>query len=135
MLCDKCHTNEAKVVVRHSISGKVSQFHFCERCANEQGLVGGRMILKIPMPANFGITLPSGPQFREQPLRSSTLEREFEEMIVAPMHKREQTGGTLLERRVEALKEEKKKAVKNEDYKTAAELRDRVRELEKKISE
>lgn len=130
MICDKCHLKEASVMVNHVINGHTSVFHFCERCAQEQGLLGmGRLLFKIPMP-NFGLVVPSNLYREAKGLEEdTTLDSDFEELIQGPLLLKEGVGETYLEQKIEELKREKDKAIKNEDYRSAAMLRDRIKEL------
>lgn len=135
MICDKCHLSQASVVVNHVINGHASVFHFCERCAQEQGLLaGGRIMFRLPMP-NFGLVVPSN-LFPESPhsLAADNLETEFEELVTRPLAEKEGSGETLLEKKIDELKRERNKAIKNEDYKSAAMLRDRIKELKNELT-
>jgi len=133
MVCDKCHISLASVVVNHVINGHASVFHFCERCAEEQGLLGGGIMFKLPMP-NFGLVIPSNfyhdrqgsPQLQE-------VDNQFETMVLEPLAEKEGRGETCLEKKISGLKQEKDKAIKNEDYQSAAMLRDRIKELKKQL--
>lgn len=136
MICDKCHLAQASVVVNHVINGRASVFHFCERCAEDQGLLGiGRLLFKIPMP-NFGLVVPSN-LYREEAKslrRDTALDNEFEELIQGPLLLKEGAGESYLEQTISELKKEKDKAIKNEDYKSAAMLRDRINELKSELN-
>lgn len=135
MVCDKCRLVPASVVVNHMINGRSSVFHFCERCAEEQGLLaGGRIMFKLPMP-NFGLVVPSN-FYREaqNSLRTEKGETEFDGLVMKPLAEKEEQGETYLEKRIRELKEERDKAVKNEDYRSAAMLRDRLKELKNELN-
>jgi len=134
MVCDKCHLNEATVVVNHVVNGKATVMHFCEKCAQSQGLLGGKMIFKIPMP-NFGLVVPSRFMNQSPIRRSNSLDKEFEQEILKPLLEKSTDGETILEKKISELKKEKNIAVRNEDYTSAAQIRDRIKELEKKLSE
>jgi len=133
MICDKCHSAVASVVVNHVINGRASVFHFCERCAQEQGLLAGKIMFKLPIP-NFGLVVPSNFYPQQPPLRQDNVSSEFEELIEAPLAEKEDQGETYMERKIKELKKEKDKAVKNEDYRAAAMLRDRIKELKNKLT-
>lgn len=135
MICDKCHIAQASVVVNHVINGRSSVFHFCEKCAEDQGLLGGgRIMFKLPIP-NFGLVVPSN-LYREaqNSLATGNIETEFEELIVKPLAEKENSGETLFEKRISKLKRERNKAIKNEDYRSAAMLSDRIRELKNELT-
>lgn len=135
MICDKCHLAQASVVVNHVINGRSSVFHFCERCAQEQGLMAdGRIMFKLPMP-NFGLVIPSNLYRRAQKsFGDDNIEGQFEELVTAPLRQKENEGETYLEQRISKLKKEKDQAIKNEDYKSAAMLRDRIKELRRELN-
>ncbi|MBU2595334.1 UvrB/UvrC motif-containing protein [Patescibacteria group bacterium] len=135
MICDKCHLSEASVVVNHVINGHTSIFHFCERCAEDQGLLGiGRLLFKIPMP-NFGLVVPSNLYREAKGLgEDTTLDCEFEELIQGPLLLKEGAGESYLEQKINELKKERDKAIKNEEYRSAAMLRDRIKELKKELN-
>ena len=130
MICDKCHLVPASVVVNHVINGHSSVFHFCERCAQEQGLLAdGRIMFKLPM-SHFGLVIPSNFYRRAQKsFGDDNLGVQFEELVAAPLRQKENEGETYLEQTISELKRERDKAVKNEDYSSAAMLRDRIKEL------
>lgn len=133
MICDKCHIAQASVVVNHVINGRASVFHFCEKCAVEQGLLGNRMI-KIPVP-NFGLVVPSNLYNQAGgSLRSSDIDNQFEELVAMPLAAKEASGETYLEKKIDELKQERNKAIKNEDYRAAAMLRDRIKELKDELT-
>jgi len=135
MICDKCHIAEATVVVNHVINGRASVFHFCERCAEGQGLLGlNRIMFKIPMP-NFGLVVPSSLYREAKNLEGETgLNREFDELIAGPLLLKESQGETYLEKKIAELKKERDKAVKSEDYRSAAMLCDRIKELKNELN-
>ena len=122
------------MVVNHVVNGSATVMHFCERCAQEQGLLGGKMIFKIPMP-NFGLVVPSRFMQQNSIRKSGSLDREFEQEILKPLLEKSAGGETILERKISELKKEKNIAIKNEDYASAAQIRDRIKELEKQLSE
>lgn len=135
MICDKCHLVPASVVVNHMINGRSSVFHFCERCAQEQGLLAdNRIMFKLPMP-HFGLVIPSNFYRRAQKsLGDNNLDAQFEELVAAPLSRKENEGETYLEQGISELKKERDKAIKNEDYKSAAILRDRIKELKSELN-
>lgn len=135
MICDKCHLVPASVVVNHVINGHSSVFHFCERCAQEQGLLAdGRIMFKLPMP-HFGLVIPSNLYRRAQKsFRDDNLGAQFEELVAVPLRQKEGKGETYLEQKISELKKERDQAIKNEDYRSAAMLRDRIKELKSELN-
>ena len=130
MNCDKCHISQASVVVNHVVNGRAEVLHFCDKCAEEQGLLGGKMFFKLPMP-NFGLVVPTSfLGTSENSLRTEAQEAEFHELITKPFLEKSESGETYLEKKIAELQREKRKAVQNEDYRSAAMLRDRIKELE-----
>jgi protein-arginine kinase activator protein McsA len=134
MICDKCHLAPASIVVNHVINDHASVFHFCERCAEDQGLLGGKIMFKLPMPS-FGLVIPSN-FYREaqSPPQLQDVDNEFQTLVVEPLAEKEERGETYLEKKINDLKKERDKAIKNEDYQSAAMLRDRIKELKNELT-
>jgi protein-arginine kinase activator protein McsA len=134
MVCDKCHIAQASVVVNHVINGHASVFHFCEKCAQEQGLLGGgKIMFRMPMP-NFGLVIPSNLyKDAKNSLQIQDIDNEFKSLVLEPLAEKEGRGETYLEKKISDSKEERDKAIKNEDYQSAAMLRDRIKELKQQL--
>ena len=160
MKCEICKKNEAQFYYKESINGKTTEKHLCAECAHKEGLDRifeheansmltsfGKMMDSFLLPDvdffGFG-RLPSiGEMF--EPLRTLS-EHEPE----AEIHKgeepsvredaypleaeAEENAEEAFEQRRElnALRHKMHKAVEEEDFETAIELRDMIRKMENK---
>jgi len=83
---------------------------------------------------NFGLLVPSN-LYRNAQYQNNqnNIEGEFEQLIEQPFAQKEGIGENYIEQKITELKREKNKAIKNEDYRSAAMLRDRIKELKKQL--
>lgn len=160
MLCDKCGKNIATTHIRSVVNGKKAEKHLCAECAAKEGIGElGNMGLDSMLASMFGDALSRdlpGAQLRCKCCSSTFADIAktgkagcpecyktfYNELLPylkrvhgsvkhigkAPHYKAEeesQTADTLSE-----LKEELKKLVSEEKFEQAAEVRDRIKELE-----
>ncbi len=162
MLCQKCHKNSATVHIKQVINGEVSERMLCSECAEKENLgtffSGGADSL---FSGFFSDSILGGTGIAEKkicPLCKST-KRELaktgragcaecynvfsEELskIIYGIHGHTTHSGSApgkhveeLTKRdeIEALKKEQEEAVLSENYEKAAEIRDKIKAIEKK---
>ncbi|MCX7915154.1 MAG: UvrB/UvrC motif-containing protein [Verrucomicrobiae bacterium] len=162
MLCHSCQKKEATIHLTQIIEGKIQKLDLCEECAKAQGLtepLSGSLAslmmgteTKTPEPASedAGVRCPDC-GFTHADLRRinllgcPTCWETFEKTLMPllrTMHKGERHVGKIprrvaytleLTEKVRALREELNLAVQREKYEDAAQLRDRIRQLESKM--
>ncbi len=147
MKCENCGKNEVTFVYQSNLNGKVTEKHLCGECARELGyarqladhsrrmmnsfwgesLLGGMF---APMPGLLGRMMenPFDDFFAEMPALT-TAETRQEPRQEDLVDTREQSRFARL-REKNALRMEMKKAVREENFERAAEIRDRLRALE-----
>ena len=157
MKCTNCGKNNAVSHYRYEINGKVTEAHLCADCARElqperefaarsrelfgdmgsffdAPLTGGGLLRSFfgsdPFEGFFGgplslfgaprieISFPDAGESAERPEQ-----RAAQPLVDPELSKR---------REINALREQMRAAAESEDYETAARLRDKLRELEKK---
>lgn len=154
MKCEKCGKNAASVHYRTNYNGKVTEKHLCAECAHEDGLdneffgkdmfedlfndfFGGRSLFGRSLFDGFGLmpsmlrtlTLPrfdilfDGVETEQKTENKTEAKTEEKPVEVDPEISRK--------RELNALREQLKKAVGEENYEEAIVLRDKIRELEK----
>ena len=157
MKCENCGKNDVTFVYRSNINGRVEEKHLCSECAEKLGYtqrlgVNSRSLMQnffgrnsllgsgffddffSPMPSLMGRMLedPFDDFFAEMPALSASpaqqqeTQQEKKEDLVG---KEEQSRFSYL-RQLNALKMEMKKAVHQENFERAAELRDQIKALE-----
>lgn len=157
MKCENCGKNDVTFVYRSNINGRVEEKHLCSECAEKLGYtqrlgVNSRSLMQnffgrnsllgsgffddffSPMPSLMGRMLedPFDDFFAEMPALSASpaqqqeTQQEKKEDLVG---KEEQSRFSYL-RQLNALKMEMKKAVHQENFERAAELRDQIRRME-----
>ena len=152
MKCEHCGKNEVTFVYRSNINGKTDEKHLCGECAKELGYAGkfaeqsrhmmqgffGRGLLDdffAPMPSlhgGMGLLRESlfDDLFTEMPaLNFSALRQAQPEKQEELVSEDEKSRFTRL-REQNALRLEMKKAVREENFERAAELRDQLRAME-----
>lgn len=158
MKCENCGKNEVTFVYRSSVNGHVEEKHLCSDCAEKLGYTrrinaGSRMMQNFfredpfadsffgdffsPMPSLLGrrswmLEDPFDDFFAEMPALTAAPARQQEakeEKKDDLVGKEEQSRFSHL-RQMNALKMELKKAVRQENFERAAELRDQIRSLE-----
>lgn len=154
MKCENCGKNEVTFVYQSNINGKVTEKHLCSECAREMGYAKkladhsqrmmqgffGRSLLDdffAPMPGLMGrmnrmLEDPFDDFFAEMPALSTApaqqapQEQQKQEQLV---NEEEQSRFARIRQR-NALRMEMKRAVREENFERAAELRDQLRELD-----
>ena len=153
MKCENCGKNEVTFVYQSNVNGHVTEKHLCAECAEKlgysqklaahsrqmmQGLFGGGLFEDFftPMPSLLGrmnrlLEDPFDDFFADMPALGAPAEREE-----GP----QKSQDTLLEgeeqnqlsktRQLNALRLEKERAVQEENFERAAELRDQIHALE-----
>ena len=159
MKCENCGKNEVTFVYQSNINGQVTEKHLCSECAEKLGYTqkvashSQRMMQNFfgnsffgdsffddffsPMPSLFGrmnrlLENPFDDFFDAMPALSpavsnqETAQEEKKDDLVG----KEEQGRFAYMRQMNALKLEMKKAVHQENFERAAELRDQIRSLE-----
>ncbi len=159
MKCENCGKNEVTFVYQSNINGQVTEKHLCSECAEKLGYTqkvashSQRMMQNFfgnsffgdsffddffsPMPSLFGrmnrlLENPFDDFFDAMPALSpavsnqETAQEEKKDDLVG----KEEQGRFAYMRQMNALKLEMKKAVHQENFEKAAELRDKIRALE-----
>ena len=158
MKCEHCGKNDVTFVYRSNINGKVDEKHLCADCAEKLGYTNrvaaqnrammrnffsddffgnsffGNSLFDTPMSALMGRMLesPFDDFFSDMPaLTAGTVgqQAEPEKPEAAPVQDAEQNHYDQW-RRLNALKLEMNRAVQEENFERAAELRDEIRRLE-----
>lgn len=141
MKCEKCG-KEANFYYRSNINGKVTTMNLCSECADKSGTHMGMMDMDSVFDSMFrdmhsmfggfmnpwrGFSIPS-PRIHillEPSGEAKKAEPKTEQKIDPEMAKR---------RELNALREQMNIAVQNEEFEKAAELRDKIKELDNKTS-
>ena len=159
MKCENCGKNEVTFVYQSNINGKVTEKHLCSECAEKlgytqqivahsrsmmQNFFGGSLLgngffddFFSPMPSLMGrsgwmLEDPFDDFFAEMPALSAAPVQQQEEQQKQQndlVGKEEQSRFAYM-RQVNALKLEMKKAVHQENFERAAQLRDQIHQLE-----
>lgn len=154
MKCENCGKNEVTFVYQSNINGKVTEKHLCSECAEKLGytqkiaahsqrmmqnffgnsIFGGSFFDDFfsPMPSLMGRMLedPFDDFFADMPaLCAAPAKQEEQKKADELVGKDEQSRFAYL-RQMNALKMEMKKAVHQENFERAAELRDEIHKLE-----
>ena len=147
MKCENCGKNEVTFVYQSNINGQITEKHLCSECAQKLGYtqqVAARSQRSFlddffsPMPSLFGrmnrlLEDPFDDFFADMPALSAapvqTQEAQTQEKKDDLVGKEEQ-GRFARMRQLNALRMEMKKAVHQENFERAAELRDQIRQLE-----
>ena len=159
MKCENCGKNEVTFIYQSNINGKVTEKHLCSECAEKlgytqkiaarnrsmmQSFFGGSLLgngffddFFSPMPSLMGrsgwlLEDPFDDFFAEMPALSAAPVQQQEEQQKQQndlVGKEEQSRFAYM-RQMNALKMEMKKAVHQENFERAAELRDEIHKLE-----
>jgi protein arginine kinase activator len=161
MVCDICKKNEANVHLSEVVGGKKTDFHLCESCAKEKGVnvengfsladllvgLGSADEIKAEEP---GIKCPScgltQADFKKTGrLGCAVCWETFEQglgSLLKAMHKSDRHVGKVpskaahtiaIAEQIKELGVELDKAVREERYEEAAQIRDQIRALESKM--
>ena len=154
MKCENCGKNEVTFVYQSNINGKVTEKHLCSECAENLGYTqkiaahSQRMMQNFfgnslfgssffddffsPVPSLMGRMLedPFDDFFTDMPaLCAAPVQQEAQKKTDDLVGKEEQSRFAYM-RKLNALKMEMKKAVHQENFERAAELRDEIHALE-----
>ncbi len=144
MKCQNCGNNNATFHYKASINGRTTEQHLCAECAEKAGLTEERFFGRDMFDSMFSdffrdFFAPARssffPEFGRLMMPVMTMPRiefavkndEPETRSAAP----EKDEDMSRRREVNALREQLKAAIDAEEFEKAAELRDRIREIEK----
>ena len=154
MKCENCGKNEVTFVYQSNINGQITEKHLCSECAEKLGYTqkiaahSQRMMQNFfgnslfgssffdaffsPVPSLMGRMLedPFDDFFTDMPaLCAAPVQQEAQKKTDDLVGKEEQSRFAYM-RKLNALKMEMKKAVHQENFERAAELRDQIHALE-----
>lgn len=159
MKCENCGKNEVTFVYQSNINGKVTEKHLCSECAEKLGYTqkiaahSQRMMQNFfgnsifgnsffddffsPVPSLMGRMLedPFDDFFADMPALGAAPAKQEEQKKKDDLVDREEQGRFAYLRQMNALKMEMKKAVHQENFERAAELRDEIHKLESEHKE
>lgn len=158
MKCEHCGKNEVTFVYQSNINGKITEKHLCSECAEHMGLsrklaahrqrmmqnffgnsiFGGSLLDDFfsPIPSLAGrmnrmLEDPFDDFFADMPALGITGEKEAEKQEKqSDLVGQEEQSRFARMRQMNALRMEMKKAVRQENFERAAELRDQIRAME-----
>ena len=157
MKCEHCGKNEVTFVYQSNINGKVTEKHLCGECARElgysqriaahnqnmmqhffgDGFFGGSLLddFFAPMPSlmsrmNRMLESPFEDFFADMPALGAAPEQKEEQKKQEDLVNQEEQSRFAEMRKKNALRMELKKAVHQQNFERAAELRDQIRALE-----
>ena len=159
MKCENCGKNEVTFVYQSNINGQVTEKHLCAECAEKLGYTqkiaahSQRMMQNFfgnsifgnsffddffsPVPSLMGRMLedPFDDFFADMPALGAAPAKQEEQKKEDDLVDREEQGRFAYLRQMNALKMEMKKAVHQENFERAAELRDEIHKLESEHKE
>ena len=159
MKCENCGKNEVTFDYQSNINGKVTEKHLCSECAEKLGYTqkiaahSQRMMQNFfgnsifgnsffddffsPVPSLMGRMLedPFDDFFADMPALGAAPAKQEEQKKEDDLVDREEQGRFAYLRQMNALKMEMKKAVHQENFERAAELRDEIHKLESEHKE
>ena len=146
MKCENCGRNEANFVYRSSINGRTEERHLCQACAEKLGYTRsffdqrpsvmdsffGNNSFFSSMPSLMGRMLenPFDDFFDEMPAIGAVPVQEVQKERKDNLLSCEEQRRFSYLRQMNALKHAQKKAIHEEDFERAAQLRDEIRKLE-----
>ena len=153
MKCENCGKNEVTFVYQSNINGHVEEKHLCSECAEKLGytqrinahsqsmmqnffgrgsLFGSSFFNDFFSPSLMGRMLedPFDGFFADMPALSAAPARQQETKKEEDLVEKEEQSRFSYLRQLNALKVEMKKAVHQENFERAAELRDQIHKLE-----
>jgi protein arginine kinase activator len=163
MLCDVCKCNDATVFLTQILEGKMQKVNLCEGCSKEKGVQDptGFALADLLLGIGAAEEIEKGAPSTRCPVCGFT-QADFKKTgrlgcsacyvafgeglnsLLKAMHKGTEHVGKLplraqrtlaLSDRMKTLTEDLKKAVEQENYETAASLRDQIKQLEHQLSE
>jgi protein arginine kinase activator len=162
MLCDVCKCNDATVFLTQILEGKMHKVNLCEACSKEKGVQDPTSFALADLLLGIGAAeeIEKGAPTQTCPVCGFS-QADFKKTgrlgcsecyvtfvegltsLLKAMHKGTEHVGKLPERaqravalnhRMRTLTENLQKAVANENYETAASLRDQIKQLESELS-
>ena len=146
MKCENCGRNEANFVYRSNINGRTEEHHLCQACAEKLGYTRGFFAQRpsvmdsffgndnffSSMPSLMGRMLesPFDDFFDEMPAIGTVPVQEVQKDRKDNLMSCEDQSRFSYLRQMNALKHAQKKAIHEEDFERAAELRDEIHKLE-----
>ena len=153
MKCENCGKNEVTFVYQSNINGHVEEKHLCSECAEKLGytqrinahsqrmmqnffgrgsLFGSSFFNDFFSPSLMGRMLedPFDDFFADMPALSAAPARQQETKKEEDLVEKEEQSRFSYLRQLNALKVEMRKAVHQENFERAAELRDQIHKLE-----
>jgi protein arginine kinase activator len=163
MLCDVCKMNDAAVFLTQIVDGKMQKVNLCEGCSKEKGVQDptGFALADLLLGIGAAEEIEKGGSSTRCPVCGFT-QADFKKTgrlgcsscyvafaeglnsLLKAMHKGTSHVGKLpahaqktlaLSDRMKTLAENLRKAVQEENYETAAALRDEIRQLENQLTE
>jgi protein arginine kinase activator len=162
MLCDVCKCNDATVFLTQILEGKMQKVNMCDSCSKEKGVQDptGFALADLLLGIGAAEEIEKGTPTQKCPVCGYT-QADFKKSgrlgcsacyatfgeglntLLKAMHKGTKHVGKLPERahreiqfsdRMRTLTENLEKAVAEENYETAASLRDQIKQLESELS-
>lgn len=146
MKCENCGRNEANFVYRSSINGRTEEHHLCQACAEKLGYTRrffdqrpsvmdsffGNNSFFSSMPSLMGRMLesPFDDFFDTMPAIGAAPVQEVQEEKKDNLMSHEDQNRFSYLRQKNALKQAQEKAIAEEDFERAAQLRDEIHKLE-----
>ena len=128
MKCENCGKNEANFVYRSSINGRTEEYHLCQACAEKLGYTQ-RFFEQRPSIMD-SLDSPFDDFFEDMPAIGAAPVQEIREEKRDDLMSGEEQSRFSYLRQMNALKQAQKKAIHEEDFERAAQLRDEIHELE-----
>ena len=163
ILCDVCNSNEATVFLTQIVEGKMQKVNLCESCSKDKGVTDptGFALADLLLGLGAAEEIDRGSTGAKCPvcgfsqsefkktgrLGCSACYETFAEglnALLKAMHKGTRHMGKIPERlhmslvlndRIRSLQDDLERAVEEENYESAAQIRDEIRQLEAKIEE
>lgn len=145
MKCEKCNEREANFFYTSSINGSVTKRHLCSQCAAEEGLMDHDEMFSGFFARPFEMRSPfamlgsfMNDSFFEPFSREAMPTMQLQGAGGAPQVQEDKDipkdagAGFKAKRELVQLKQQLKKAVADENYEQAIELRDQIRSREQK---
>lgn len=146
MKCENCGRNEANFIYRSNINGRVEEHYLCQACAEKLGYTRsffdqrpsvmdsffGNNSFFSSMPSLMGRMLesPFDDFFDEMPAIGTVPVQEVQKERKDNLMSCEDQSRFSYLRQMNALKHAQKKAIHEEDFERAAQLRDEIHKLE-----
>jgi protein arginine kinase activator len=164
VLCESCNKNEANIHYTEVVNGKLTELHLCEECAEEKGFeVHSPLFLDDFLGSLIDIQPHVLPEERVEERKCGcgmsygdfkkrgkfgcgecykTFSKQLSGVLRRIHGSTEHVGKvptkigevSKLKQKIQKLKAELQEAVKREDFELAAELRDKIREMEENES-